>query len=140
MLSHPNQPSRDQQRQRDLEQLHRRQRERYSLLKATYDQADGRAGRPGQSIAELARHAALDLGTARHASGYLKHEGLLAGADGQITITHQGVVEVETTIEYPDVRTRHFAQTVIQNYFHGAVGVAQSGADARATVTQQPQD
>ncbi len=139
-MSNPIQLSRDQQRQTDLKQLHRRQRDRYSLLKATYDLADGRAGRPGQSIAELARHADLDLETARHASGHLKHEGLLTGLDGQLAITHQGVIEVETTIEFPEVRTKHFARTVIQNYFHGAVGVAQSGADARATVTQQSQE
>lgn len=45
----------------------------------------------------------------------------------EIRITHQGILEIEQVLQYPDQRTPHFMQQVV-NHFHTATNV-QVGSD-----------
>jgi hypothetical protein len=58
---------------------------------------------------------------------YLTNEGLITSLTHiQLSITHLGIKEVEHVIEFPDERTIHFPQGIVQHY-HASVGVVQNG-------------
>lgn len=69
---------------------------------------------------------------------YLQQEGLVENfaLGGAIRLTHQGLCEVEASIDEPDEPTAHFPVEVIQNVttYHGPV-VNQSGSYNTANVT-----
>jgi hypothetical protein len=69
---------------------------------------------------------------------YLVDKGLAkyVSAGGMITITHAGVVEVETALDNPDQGTEHFAPVAVTQIFHGdVVGSAIQAGSPGATQT-----
>jgi hypothetical protein len=97
--------------------LQRKRAQRYTYLRALYEMTDG----DPVSRAHIKDVGAnLGIGGAELDSivGYLNDEGLLkhAGLGGIISITHEGVVEIERSIEAPSEPTEHFPpMTVVNN-------------------------
>lgn len=120
----------------ELEQLKNRQKIRYSILKGFFDQTEGRRLVYVQ-LNSLSISLKIDFDDAKRAAEYLRDEGLIEvrGSGYHYCITHSGILEVETAIEHPDGRTKHFMATVIQ-HFHAPVSAVQTGNDNRVEVAQ----
>lgn len=121
--------------------LTNRDRNRYALLRGVYE----KAGKGNEAVVvplkDVAASLEIDEGEAVLAYQYLTGEGLLArrAMGGVVSITHQGVREVEASLRNPERATEHFSVPVIQHvhqHFHGPVGAVQTGERSTATVHQ----
>lgn len=91
-----------------LARLEQRRATRQRFLHALYEAAEGSTGNlvPGE---ELGAHLGLTLEQTWIVRGYLASEGLLKGATTtHITLTHQGIKEVEEGLVAPARPTEHF--------------------------------
>lgn len=125
--------------------IEQRQGQRYALLRELFRVADGRVdvGITPEDLSGCAKNiglAARDLDGAVH---YLTNEGLLRRRTiiGTVSLTQDGVNEVEDSIRRPEESTGHFSESVIQyvtnNFqFNSAVGAVQTGANATSNVVQ----
>lgn len=114
------QSSRDRESNRDLDNLVRKQSNRYRILKLFYECIEER------KFDELNRHEVINYFVHRvremnehealSAFDYLIDEKLLESIalGGETRITHQGKKEVEAAIENPNRRTEHFSEQAIQ--------------------------
>jgi hypothetical protein len=112
---------------------------RYTVLRKLYEKAG-----PSEDLIipyrDLVTEEELNENQVRPIVKYLENEGLtkvnLNGGDAPVlSITHQGIKEVEQSIKQPDKPTEHFQPIVIQTFL-GPVGVVQTGNDNTANVTQ----
>ena len=125
----------------DREALEEKQKVRYKILKTIYDETENHEGSKNQmfSVQSVAKSLEPDERKVSRAMEYLEQEFLLrrVGYDpreGEIyTITHNGIVEIEHSIQHPDQGTNHFLLSVIQ-HFNGPVGSVQMGSNATANV------
>lgn len=115
--------------------LQEREKQRYLMLRKVYDATEGSV-RTLVSFEELAQEAGLSTEDAQLAEEYLIGEGLIEGATLlHVTLTHRGMMEVESSMRHPSKPTEHFGPTTILN-FHAPVGVVQNGSGNTANVSQ----
>lgn len=116
-----------------------RDQQRYAVLRAMYEKADGQAG-VTVDFGAIAFENGLSAEAIGEAIDFLTAERLVKRTTGlgNEALTHEGVKEVEASIARPQEQTHHFQPSVINNYntFNGPVGSVQSGAHSVAHVTQ----
>lgn len=120
----------------DLERVEERERKRFSLLKAIYDNAGDSTG-SGVHFAKAFRDAGLEEDEGHDILEYLMDKGLLSNrtGTGSLALSHAGIIEMEQSITHPEAPTAHFKRGVVQK-FYSAVGVVQNAADSTASVEQ----
>jgi hypothetical protein len=124
--------------------IQRKQEQRFALLRNVYDATGGRTSVSidNEELTECGRRAGLDDSQTQAAEEWLTNEGLLEGVTLQsVSLTHQGVVEIEASMTDPEEPTDHFPASVIQhvtnNYqINAPVGSIQTGSQNTANVTQ----
>lgn len=118
------------------QRIQERQAHRYRLLRQLYDKVDGVIG-VSVPFSELSEDAGLNENDADAALDYLSQEGLVSldSFGPMVSITHQGIVEVEQSINKPERSTEHFSNQIIQ-HFYGAVGAVQNAPHSTANVAQ----
>lgn len=124
----------------DQERLAQREATRYRLFRALYDALEGQQG-AFVNYKEVAEEAGIPYPEARAALDYLIGEGLIEAATlgGGVSLTHDGIVEMEDSIRRPSESTEHFephAFAVYNQTFNGPVGAVQTGAQSVAHVSQ----
>lgn len=89
--------------------IQERKKQRFEFLKFIYSVTGGNESRPVDGKV-VGNEIGITNDNALNIIQYLIGEGLLEpnGAGLRVTITHQGVVEVEEAIENPDKPTEHF--------------------------------
>jgi len=123
------------------EDLNRREQIRYHLLRRAHELTGG-ARDCSFNFMQLGQEAGFSPEETRLAMQYLIGEGLLKPRTlaGAVSITHQGVVEIENSIRKPNDPTDHFDPPtftmVNNNTFNAPVGAVQHGAGSVANVTQ----
>lgn len=81
---------------------------RRAIMVRIYEASDG-SPRASFNAGDLAFEIGADPGATGQAVKYLVQEGLLTGSGwGMVSITHDGVVEVEQSLDAPDAPTAHF--------------------------------
>ena len=134
----------------DSEMLKERQKLRYQVLKVMYDRTVGRGkDTRGYFYAyQIAEHLGLPPEKVSPELRYLDEELLVSSAGPEMGIpqngeqyrlTHEGIVEIEHSVEFPEQRTQHFMLSVVQ-HFHGTVGSVQNAPDSVANVEQHQKD
>lgn len=118
----------------------RRDKQRFQLLHGVYAQTRGRLN-GWLNYKDLAQRLGLPPRDAKDALDYLVREGLLRslGSQGQASITHEGVKEVEAALRQPREATPHFMPQhfTINQTFNGQVGAVQNGSASHADVHQE---
>ena len=115
--------------------LIQKQQLRYQLLAKLYELTDG-SRRNRVDVDQLMEEAAVDRKDFYHILQYLTDEGLAKRINLVAEITHEGIREMEDSLQAPNESTTHFPAQIIQ-HFHGPVGAFQTGAQATANVTQE---
>jgi hypothetical protein len=121
-----------------LVDIERRRAIRLRVMKAIFDMSDGSEDKEvrGNELAAQVDLTPQELGDACH---YLRGEGLIEEAMSDmgaspvpywINITHEGIKEMEQSLEAPDQPTRHFPPAVSVINIHGPVigSAIQSGS------------
>jgi hypothetical protein len=116
-------------------ELIQKQQLRYQLLSKLYELTDG-SRRNRANIDQLMAESGVDRKDFYHILQYLTDEGLAKRINLVAEITHEGIREMEDSLQAPNESTTHFPAQIIQ-HFHGPVGAIQTGAQATANVTQQ---
>jgi hypothetical protein len=98
----------------DLENLIRKESNRYQFLKLLYDKNE--VIHRNEIIEIFSENRIMSEEETGSAYVYLMDEKLIAltSADYTIAITHIGVKEIEASIRYPDKSTTHFSNQAIQ--------------------------
>ena len=125
------------------ELLVERQKLRYKILRTMYDATIGENKNPKYhefSPKSLAAALKLEPNNVLIELQYLEGEylaemivGMSEPLSSIFQISHQGIVEIEHSIEHPNQRTEHFMMTVVQ-HFHGSVGAVQNAEHSQAYV------
>jgi hypothetical protein len=120
--------------------LQRKDEIRLRVLQTIYRMTDGNERRNATIDDGFATRIGTALGEASSAAEFLSREGLLRQAEpeGCYSMTHGGVVEVESTLRDPDEGTKHFRPVVINNvgsYFESAPTAGSSSAASLARTT-----
>jgi hypothetical protein len=120
--------------------LQRRQAARWRLLKAVYDIADGRTGKPVPMPAAY-DSAGLEQDEGKATFDYLRGEGLLdQNTVLFLLLTHPGVKEVEEVLSNGGARgTEHFAAGTMQfvQNFNAPMGSVQTGGHGNTAHVSQ---
>jgi hypothetical protein len=122
----------------DRELVLARDLDRYRILHMLWKATGGDTRKYSSDLVEW---ACEDLGMTREqavlACQYLRAQDLIKGVGmgHSYSITHEGVLEIESSIASPQSGTAHFVVQVIQ-HFHNSVGAVQTGAGSSATVSQ----
>jgi hypothetical protein len=125
----------------DLEEILKRQKNRYKLLHLIYKGVAGKKDYQMRyvEVSQLIEVTEINDEDVYEAVDYLVEEGLLASISDElsaVSLTHRGKVEMERSITHPHEPTEHFMGQVVQ-HFHAPVGVVQTGAYSTASITQQ---
>lgn len=118
--------------------LERRQEQRYAVLKHIFDRSDLAETFRAYKIASTLPYPEQEI---ELALTYLAGEHLADavetyhGGSRGYKLTHQGIKEVERSLQKPEEPTEHFSLQIIQN-FNAPVGAVQTGPHATANVTQ----
>lgn len=121
----------------DLATVEEREQKRYNFLKAIYDAVGDSTGDISISYREVFEKAGLQHGEGHQIFTYVRDKGFLSGRGGvgNLALSHEGIIEMEQSILYPEARTEHFKPGVVQR-FYAAVGVVQNASQSVARVTQ----
>lgn len=124
--------------------LERRQEQRYAVLKHMYVVVEetNNSEKPFFEAGTIATALPYPEQEIESALTYLAGEHLakkvgqtrLNGAK-RYELTHQGVKEIERSLQTPNEATEHFSTQIVQ-HFHGTVGAVPTGIHATAVVTQ----
>lgn len=116
----------------DLELIRGAETKRYQLLYETW-----KATRDGTQVSfnasNLEKNGAMKERDLSQAFRYLRDEGLVGDSYPWVTLTHEGLIEIERSIKHPEHETKHFSAMVIQ-HFHGPVGIVQTGPGSTGNV------
>jgi hypothetical protein len=116
----------EEERKMKEQQLIETEKRRYQLLKKIFDETNG-SSLNFVSMDQLRKEEQLSEEQFYGLTEYLKNEGLVTYPTmGTITITHDGVKEIEASLRDPNKATDHFTPTVIQN-IHGNIYGMQTG-------------
>jgi hypothetical protein len=111
-----------------LESIIEKQKLRYQILRKMYEIA-------GDDLTYIIRPALLyeTEGTTKdeiiRVLDYLRAEGLVKHDVGEITISHEGVKEIEDSIQNPNKSTEHFMSVIIQHFYGNVEGGVQVGGE-----------
>lgn len=127
----------------DTELLEQNQKLRYEILRTMYNETYGSYRNPEEfEFTPTTVSAALQLPRPNTliAMQYLNEKGLIRkkieiDGDPIYVLAHQGILEIEKSIEFPKSPTEHFMTSVVQN-FHAPVGSIQNGPNSTAQVIQ----
>ncbi|GEM49986.1 hypothetical protein [Deinococcus cellulosilyticus] len=104
----------------NLSELERKQKLRLALLMHFYDLKEKHRQPPVTIHAVYQKFPETEHRPICDALEYLEHEGLLLRKERPspetYCITHEGLKEAEQAIEFPDLRTVHFSQRVVNIY------------------------
>lgn len=125
----------------DLQTVEEREQKRYNFLKAIYDAVGDSTGDAAIQYKDIIVKAGLEFNEANDIFIYVRDKGFLSNRTGTgwFALSHQGIVEMEQSILYPEERTEHFKPGVIQ-HFYAAVGVVQNETQSTAHVVQDNED
>jgi len=115
----------------DLERGLEKQRHRYHLLRAFYQQV-GTAEHSVEGFFAIAQTLGLSAESAEEALLYLEGESLLERmSQGEsILLTDKGAFEIEQSLLQPYESTEHFSATIIQSFQgNGAANPAEGAAN-----------
>ena len=123
----------------DLPLVLKRQRDRYVMLRTLWRESKGDYRRFERDLVKVLVDDGMEREAAILAYQYLVREGLIkiSGSGHSASITHEGVKEIEDSIQHPDRDTEHFVFQVIQNTFNGPVAAVQTGPSSSANVSQE---
>lgn len=124
----------------DLSTVEEREQKRYNFLKAIYDAVGDSTGDLAISYREVFEKAGLQHGEGHQIFTYVRDKGFLSrrGGVGNLALSHEGIIEMEQSILYPEERTEHFRPGVVQ-HFYAAVGAVQNASQSTAHVVQNNQ-
>jgi hypothetical protein len=115
--------------------LDQKQQLRYQLLAKLYELTEG-SRRNRVDVDQLMDESGVERKAFYHVLQYLVDEGLAKRINLVAEITHEGIREMEESLQAPTESTTHFSAQIIQ-HFHGPVGAVQTGSQPVADVTQQ---
>lgn len=121
----------------DLQTVEQRERKRYGLLKTLYD-CCGDDTTDGIHYKEAFEKAGLEDDEGHDILEYLNQKGLLSNRTGigWLALSHEGIVEMESSIMQPEKPTDHFGSGVAQR-FYATVGVVQNASQSSVDVSQR---
>ena len=121
--------------------LEERRRRRAAFMHALYDAVDA-SPLPSVLPQALAEPAGLDLEDIEAVVQFLENDGLIASQslDGDVSITHLGVKEVEQSLARPDEPTEHFPPATHIHVTGNVYGLQASTIDSTQHVTVVLQD
>jgi hypothetical protein len=129
----------------DKETLEQRQKLRYKILRTMFDETVEVSNDPTRQLfspRSISSGLQLPVEETLTAMQYLAGEYLIEERaqvhgryDSRYRISHQGIVEIERSIENPEVRTEHFMLNVVQ-HFNAPVGSVQNAPNSAAQVIQ----
>ena len=125
----------------DSDALTKRKADRYRFLRALFDSSKGSTRRI-VVMWELGKWLGMSREDTSDVADYLIKEGLVKpiALGGSISLTHEGLREVEESIERPDEATEHFPASVIMNVsqtFNGPVGSVQNAGQGNVANVHQ---
>jgi hypothetical protein len=118
-----------------LESVIEKQKKRYQVMLKMYEIAvdDQMKSISQDKLTEAAQIPKLELNRILR---YLSEERLVELVTfATIAITHQGIKEVEDSIEHPNKPTEHFPAVVIQHFYNVQGGVQVNGEGNSQTVS-----
>lgn len=116
----------------DLELIREAERKRYKLLYETWKATRG--GTQGSFDAnDLIKNGLMKDPGLSLAYRYLRDEGLVEDSYPQLSLTHEGLVEIERSVKHPEQETKHFSAVVIQ-HFNAPVGIVQTGPESTGNI------
>ena len=109
-----------------LESIVEKQKKRYGVLRKLYEIA---GDDPTLTVFDsvLVREEKLTFEELHRIQFYLFGEGLINRGSGGATLTHDGIKEVEDSIQNPKQSTEHFMSVVIQHFYGNVEGGVQTG-------------
>ncbi|MCC5668011.1 hypothetical protein LC653_30090 [Nostoc sp. CHAB 5784] len=118
---------------------------RFLVLNTIYRDSDGDKDQVS-STHDICEKTSICGEELLHILEYLESEGLIKpmgslvamyGGSAFVSITHQGMREVEAAIKKPQESTAHFPAQVFQNTFNAPVGVIQQGGQGNTANVNQ---